>query len=178
VVDIVEVVNADSNLNLTSEQFSSSVSSHTLDILVENLGRTYSGHQLNTQRKGLNGEVMTDAKVHNNWQIYPLEFKQKFVEGLMTDKWKPYENMKMPAIYRAVLDIKDKPNDTFLQLDKWTKTVVFVNGFNVGRLWNIGPQKTLYIPATVLKTGQNEINLFELHSAGNTIEFLDKPNLG
>ncbi len=176
-VNTVEVVNKDSNLNFTSQQFSGSGNEHILDILVENLGRNNFGHEMNGERKGLNGEVLVNEKVHNNWEIYPLEFKQNFIEGLKTDKWKPYENIKKPAIYRAVLDIKDTPKDTFLKLEKWTKTVVFVNGFNVGRLWNIGPQKTLYIPAPFLKTGENEINLFELHSSANTIEFTDKPIL-
>jgi beta-galactosidase len=178
IVNVVEVVNKDSNLNFTTEQFSQAGNEHILDILVENLGRTNFGHEIDSQRKGLNGEVLTDEKVHNKWDIFPLEFKEKFVEGLKDEKWKPFENVKLPAIYRAVLDIKDTPKDTFLKLDNWTKTVVFVNGFNVGRLWNIGPSKTLYVPAPILKTGKNEIYLFELHSAGNTVEFLDKPILG
>jgi hypothetical protein len=177
-VNIVDVVNKDSNLNFTTEQFSGSGNEHTLDILVENMGRTNFGQEMNSQRKGLNGEVFTDSKVHKNWEIFPLEFKENFFEGLKAEKWKPFEDIKLPAIYRAVLDIKDIPKDTFLKLEKWTKTAVFVNGFNVGRLWNIGPSKTLYIPAPFLKEGKNEIYLFELHSAGNEIEFVDKPNLG
>lgn len=31
-----------------------------------------------------------------------------------------------------------------------------VNGFNLGRYWNVGPQRTLYVPAPVLKRGENE----------------------
>ena len=32
-------------------------------------------------------------------------------------------------------------NDTFLQLDGWTKGIAFVNGFNLGRYWPVmGPQ--------------------------------------
>jgi hypothetical protein len=174
VTNIVQIVNKDSNLNFTTEQFSGSGIEHSLDILVENMGRLNFGHEMNDQRKGLNGEVLVDAKVHKKWQIFPLEFKEKFIEGLKTEKWKPFENTKLPAIYRAVLDIKDTPKDTYLKLDNWTKTVVFVNGFNVGRLWNIGPQYSLYIPAPFLKTGKNDIYLFELHSAANTIEFSDK----
>jgi hypothetical protein len=68
-----------------------------------------------------------------------------------TEKWKPFENTKLPEIYRAVLDIKDTAKDIFMKLDNWTKTVAYVNGFNVERLWNIGPQYLLYIPAPFLK---------------------------
>ena len=32
-------------------------------------------------------------------------------------------------------------NDTFLQLEGWTKGIAFVNGFNLGRYWPVmGPQ--------------------------------------
>jgi beta-galactosidase len=98
------------------------------------MGRLNFGHEINNQRKGLNGEVLIDAKVHKKWKMFPLEFKEKFIEGLKTEKWKPFENTKFPAIYRAVLDIKDTPKDTFMKLDNWTKIVVFVNEFNVRRL--------------------------------------------
>jgi hypothetical protein len=52
----------------------------------------------------------------------------------------------IPAIFRTELDIRRKPNNTFLRLKDWNKEVVFVNGFNIGRYWNIGPQYALYIP--------------------------------
>ena len=41
----------------------------------------------------------------------------------------------------------------------FTKGCVFVNGFNLGRYWNVGPQKTLYVPAEVLKTGENQVGI-------------------
>jgi beta-galactosidase len=57
---------------------------------------------------------------------------------------------------------------------------VVVNGFNLGRYYNdAGPQKTLYCPAPVLKSGENEIVVFETDSCeGNIIEFTDVPDLG
>ena len=33
--------------------------------------------------------------------------------------------------------------DTFLDTDGFGKGVAFINGFNLGRFWNIGPQKKL-----------------------------------
>jgi len=38
-----------------------------------------------------------------------------------------------------------------------------VNGHNLGRFWNIGPQQKLYCPASWLKKGTNEIIVFDLH---------------
>jgi hypothetical protein len=139
------VINKDSNLNFTKQQFSGSGNEHILDILVENMGRLNFGHEINNQRKGLTGEVLIDEKVHKKWKIFLLEFKEKFIEGLKTEKWKPFENTKFSAIYRAVLDIKDKPKDTFMKLDNWTKT--WYSSMNsMSEDWNIGPQYLLYIP--------------------------------
>ena len=44
------------------------------------------------------------------------------------------------------------PKDTFLSFPGWHKGVAFVNGFNLGRYWPVvGPQKTLYLPQSILK---------------------------
>jgi beta-galactosidase len=37
-----------------------------------------------------------------------------------------------------------------------------VNGHNLGRYWDIGPQQTLYVPAEWLKKGPNKIVVLEL----------------
>ena len=42
--------------------------------------------------------------------------------------------------------------------------VAWVNGFNLGWYWpDRGPQMTLYIPGPLLRPGDNEILLMELH---------------
>lgn len=65
-------------------------------------------------------------------------------------------------------------------MDGFKKGFVVVNGFNIGRYFNpAGPQKTLYIPAPVLKEGNNEIIVFESdgYDANAVIEFLENPEL-
>lgn len=53
--------------------------------------------------------------------------------------------------------------DTFVRLDGFTKGNVYINGFNLGRYWNpAGPQKTLYLPAPLLREGENELAVLEL----------------
>ena len=47
-------------------------------------------------------------------------------------------------------------------MTEFTKGYVFVNGHNLGRYWNIGPQKSLYCPAAWLKEGSNEILVLEM----------------
>ena len=58
--------------------------------------------------------------------------------------------------------------DTFLDFTDWGKGFAVLNGFNLGRFWEKGPQKRLYIPAPLLKEGENELILFE--SEGKTPE--------
>jgi beta-galactosidase len=86
-----------------------------------------------------------------------------------------------PFFYRGSLHIEDVLDikDTFLRLEGWTKGVAFVNGFNLGRYWNKGPQQTLYVPAPLLRQGENEIIIFELHgTAYAAVMFVDQPDLG
>jgi len=142
------------------------------------MGRANFGNGINNERKGLFDDILIDNNVHKNWEIFPLDFKPDFVNKLDNEKWRPLEAYKSPALYRATLDIKDTPKDTFLKLDDWHTVVVFINGFNLGRYWNVGPAKTLYVPSGVLKKGVNNIYLFETYGSGNHIEFVDIPNLG
>lgn len=44
-----------------------------------------------------------------------------------------------------------------LCLKGWEKGVVFINGQNLGRYWNIGPQETLYLPGAWLDQGLNQV---------------------
>ena len=72
----------------------------------------------------------------------------------------------------------DEAGDTFLDFTGFGKGCVFINGFNLGRFWEIGPQKRLYVPAPLLKQGKNEIILFE--TEGKVAEYItlcDEPGL-
>ena len=83
-----------------------------------------------------------------------------------------------PVFCESVLKV-DKPADTFLDMSDWGKGIVFVNGHNLGRYWNIGPQHTLYVPGCWLKKGANQIVIFEqlADKPHSTISFTDKPIL-
>ena len=149
------------------------------DLMVENLGR----HKLGGlgERKGIQTDIHVDGHAWTNLTIYSLDFEPGFVESLKTG-WNKFHTHNLgvptgPAMYRATLKV-DHPADTYLLLEGWTKGNVFVNGFNIGRYWKVGPQKTLYIPAPLLKTGDNVIEVFELHRAGQDLQFLDHAILG
>jgi beta-galactosidase len=42
------------------------------------------------------------------------------------------------------------------------KGFVWVNGHELGRIWNVGPQKALYLPGVWLKEGKNDVVVFDL----------------
>jgi beta-galactosidase len=53
-----------------------------------------------------------------------------------------------------------------------------VNGHNLGRYWNIGPQQTLYLPGCWLKKGTNTIVIFEQLGEGHaSVSAIDHPIL-
>ena len=58
------------------------------------------------------------------------------------------------------------------------KGIIWINGFNLGRYWKIGPQGTLYVPGELLKE-HNTLTIPQLHSPKDdkTIRFDEKPSL-
>ena len=145
-----------------------------LDILMENMGRVNYGPMINWQRKGIDGCVMiNDCFAQHGWQQYclpmdnleKLDFTRGYDEG-------------MPAFYRFAFMV-EAPGDTFLDCSGWGKGCVFVNGFHLGRFWEAGPQKRLYLPGALLKKGENEIILFESEGkCADSISLLAEPDLG
>ncbi|MHB0876891.1 MAG: glycoside hydrolase family 35 protein [Anaerolineae bacterium] len=129
-----------------------------LDLLVENMGRTNYGPAL-AGRKGITEGVLLANQYLYHWDIYPLPLD--VLSGL---RYRPVTAVEGPAFYRGHFSVSE-PRDGFLALPGWDKGVVFVNGFNLGRYWSRGPQKTLYVPWPVLRPGDNEIVVFELHEA-------------
>jgi beta-galactosidase len=60
-----------------------------------------------------------------------------------------------------------KTGDTYLDMRGLGKGAVWVDGHALGRFWNIGPQYTLYVPGAWLKTGANEVVVFDLDGKVN-----------
>lgn len=145
-----------------------------LDILVENMGRVNYGPKLFDQ-KGIVGGVRLGQRFHFGWDHYSLPMDD--LSGL---KWQSAVSDLVPAFYRGVLNVEGKPADTFIRLDGFEKGFVKVNGFNIGRYYNsAGPQKTLYVPAPLLREGDNEILVFESDRCGEPkVTFTDTPELG
>ena len=145
-----------------------------LTVLCENMGRANFGPKM-MRKKGISGRCLLGGKIHFDWEVYPLPMNN--LELISFNESDAEENS---VFYKGIINIEGSPKDTFLKLDNFTKGFVVLNGFNLGRYWEIGPQKTLYVPASVLKEGENELIVFESDGIkGETVvAFVDVPELG
>ena len=151
-----------------------------LDILVEGMGRVNFDKTI-IDRKGITekAEIVADSKTTllKNWQIYNFPVDYNFQKAV---KFKDVKS-EGPAWYRAEINL-NKVGDTYFDMSKWGKGMVWVNGYNLGRFWKIGPQQTLYVPGCWLKKGANEIIVLDLEGpsvakiAGIAQPILDKIN--
>ena len=146
----------------------------TLDILVENLGRINYGPYVGRDPKGIVGCVMIGKQIRLNYEQYPLPLK-----SLNRLRFRKFDSQTdLPAFHRAEFSVEGKPCDTFLKFPG-VKGSFFINGFNLGRYWNIGPNRTVYVPGCLLKEGKNEIIVFETTSLRFPyLEFTDKMDFG
>lgn len=126
----------------------------TLTILCENMGRANFGPKM-MRKKGIAGRCLIDGKIHFNWNVYPLP-----MDNLSNLDFSENQFNEKTGFYKGSVDI-DEPYDTFLKLENFKKGFVTINGFNIGRYWEIGPQKTLYVPKSILQKGENEFIVFE-----------------
>jgi beta-galactosidase len=162
----------DRRLGQNALTIQSSSSRATLDILVENTGRINFGKLLRGERKGVTHTVMLAGRELHEWQIYSLP-----MSDVGTLRFRKNDSLSGPAFYRAQFSVS-QPYDTFLDMRECGKGVAWVNGHMLGRFWNIGPQRTLYVPRPWLRSGENEVVIFELkNQRDRTIQGLKTPIL-
>ena len=141
-----------------------------LDLLVENLGRINYGPRMVDERKGLLGPVRFGGKPVLDWQMHRLP-----LDDLSPLRFAPGERAA-PAFHRGRF-VLDTLGDSFIDLRGWGRGHVWINGHHLGRYWRIGPQQTLYVPASWLRRGDNEIVVLELDAdaRGRSVQGLVDP---
>lgn len=142
-----------------------------LDILVEAMGRVNFGTTI-TDYKGILGNVNLKttwgAKNYllQNWETYKFPDEYDFYKSMNYQTLansSASTDSRLPAgCYKAIFTVTGKPTDTFLDFTSWGKGLVYVNGCGIGRIWEIGPQQTLYMPGCWLNEGENEIIVFDI----------------
>ena len=130
-----------------------------LDILVEGMGHINFAQEM-IDRKGITDRVTLSGMTLMNWQVFPLPLDDRWVTALSADRGG--DSARQGQFFRGSFTL-DTPADTFIDMTGYRKGVVWVNGHNLGRFWDIGPQKRLYCPAPWLRAGQNTVTVFDLH---------------
>jgi beta-galactosidase len=134
-----------------------------LDIWVENNGRINYGPYLTDNRKGIIQKVTINGADVYNWKMYGFPFNS--IENF---KFKSNVPKLQPGFSKGYFTLNE-PADTYLDMRSFGKGFVFLNGHNLGKFWQIGPQQTLYVPACWLKNGINEIAVFDELKQGHTL---------
>jgi len=128
-----------------------------LEIFVEGMGHINFAQQI-IDRKGITDRVSLNGMTLMNWEVYKLPMHESYLSKLS-----PSENFEKPGIFFKGNFNLDQVADTYIDMKNYTKGVVWVNGHNLGRFWNIGPQFGLFCPAIWLKKGDNQILVFDMH---------------
>ena len=143
-----------------------------LEILVENMGRVNYSFKLEHQRKGIDSGVVINDHQKFGWDMYICN------EAVMASlQPEGNELTKAPTAHTYTFHVDGKA-DTWLSLPGWGKGTVTLNGFCLGRFWEIGPQQRLYISAPLLKEGANSLIIVETEGKSGQVFLVDEPELG
>lgn len=146
----------------------------TLSVLVENMGRVNYGAYLRDP-KGVTEGIGFGWNFIYHWQTYPLPLDDLSAVDFIEQK--PVFD-STPLLLKAEIDI-DECCDTFVKLPGFKKGLIFINGRALSRYWEVGPQRSAYLPAPFLKKGKNELIVLELEGFDEaSVTLDDEPDLG
>jgi beta-galactosidase len=136
--------------------------SPVLDVLVEGMGHINFAQEM-IDRKGITDRVTLAGMTLMNWQIFLLPLDDAWVGSLKPGAAAASagDAVRPGQFFRGTFHL-DQPADTFIDMTGYRKGVVWVNGHNLGRYWDIGPQKRLYCPASRLRAGDNAVMVLDL----------------
>jgi len=144
-----------------------------LTILVEDQGRVNYGPRIG-EHKGLIGPALLGGDPIDDWEVLGVRLDTLPTPTSATSA----AGIAGPA-FAAGSFVVEEPVDLFLSTAGWGKGNAFVNGFNLGRYWSSGPASTLYVPAPLLRRGENELVVFETLAAAEPVaRFVAAADLG
>lgn len=137
-----------------------------LDIFVEEMGHIDPADS--NDRKGITRVILNENEL-TGWKMYKYPLDDKFVYDLRSGRTLNRQGMFFKGNFMIAQGSGVSRADTYIDISNFTKGVLWINGHNLGRYWNIGPQKRLYCPASMLREGLNEILIFDLHETAARI---------
>ena len=145
---------------------------HTLQLYANNIGRITYGPEILDNSKGLYGEILLNDNPIEDWEIIVLEVKSHNTKDL---KFEVKESNAVPAFHRGNFDLSS-PVDCYLDITGWGIGEAWVNGNYIGSYWEDEKQQSIQIPKDYLKSGKNEVVIFEVKSSDKkTLKIVDSP---
>lgn len=104
-------------------------------------------------------DITDDIGTSFEWNMYKIPVDTDM------HKWNIYNatGYVSPTLLKATINLQEV-GDVYLDAAEMFKGYIWVNGRNLGRYWNKGPQTRLFCPGVWLKTGENTIHVLELHN--------------
>ncbi|MCX4909504.1 beta-galactosidase family protein [Streptomyces sp. NBC_00878] len=136
-----------------------------VDLWVESLGRVNYGPRAG-ETKGITGGVLHERQYLHGVRARALRLDafdagvERVPFGALPATPGTPGAPGAPGLYRGTVTVRGA-GDACLELPGWTRGFAWINGFNLGRYWSVGPQRSLYVPGPVLREGANEVWLLE-----------------
>ncbi|MFF4499174.1 beta-galactosidase family protein [Streptomyces sp. NPDC001401] len=144
------------------EQLKEPVAGHArVELWVESLGRVNYGPR-SGESKGVTGGLLHERQYLHDVRARGLRLDA--LDDIGDVPLQPLAEDGAPGLYRGTVTVRGA-GDARLELPGWTRGFAWVNGFNLGRYWSAGPQRSLYVPGPVLREGENEVWLLELEES-------------
>ncbi|MBS3821683.1 MAG: beta-galactosidase, partial [Phycisphaerae bacterium] len=110
-----------------------------------------------------------DSDVFENFRFYnllepvsadgPWHARPWTMPGEVDSAREPIKNK--PCWYATTFQYTPTTVPLFVSIGVARKGQIFLNGHNLGRFWEVGPQPAYYLPEAWLEEGENELQLFE-----------------
>ncbi len=129
-------------------------------VLVEDEGRVDYGQRIG-EHKGLIGPATLDGVPIAGWRVLVID-ADALAAGAEPGPVEAPASVG-PAFHLAEVELA-APADLFLDTHGWGKGAAWLNGFPLGRYWQAGPQRTLYVPSAATRAGANRLVVLELET--------------
>lgn len=144
----------------------------TLELLVENQGRANFGPHLGSP-KGITKGVWFRVRYLNNWEVVPLPLDEMGVQIGNEAAACTTHSASLPLVMIGTFHAPGG-HDCYVNSELGGRGIVWIDGFCLGRYWNIGPQQTLYVPSPMLTKGTHRITVLELESEAAQFTLTDQ----
>mmetsp|Transcript_125489 Transcript_125489/g.360724 ORF Transcript_125489/g.360724 Transcript_125489/m.360724 type:complete len:705 (+) Transcript_125489:95-2209(+) len=136
----------------------------TMSLVVESMGRVNYGHHL-AEHKGL----LRHPPLRGMWTARCIRFPLETLDRL---NWTAIPanlatRTGRPIFRRGILRVTGQPHDTMISTRGLSKGFMWMNGRSIGRYWEVkGPRHSIYVPAPYLRSGVNELVVFDFQDKG------------